>query len=64
LEFGDSLSSEEHDPLALVDRAVAAEAAGMSFALISDHVHPWIDRQGQSPFVCTVRNGVVARVAA
>ena len=24
---------------------------GFSFALISDHFHPWLDRQGHSPFV-------------
>src|SRR4029078_10064940 len=28
-----------------------AEGAGFTFALISDHFHPWIDRQGQRPFV-------------
>ena len=38
----------------LVDNAVSAEEAGFSFALISDHYHPWIDRQGQSPFVWSV----------
>jgi G6PDH family F420-dependent oxidoreductase len=33
---------------------VAAEEAGFSFALISDHYHPWTDRQGESPFVWSV----------
>jgi G6PDH family F420-dependent oxidoreductase len=31
-----------------------AEDAGFSFAGISDHFHPWIDKQGQSPFVWSV----------
>jgi coenzyme F420-dependent glucose-6-phosphate dehydrogenase len=31
-----------------------AEDRGFTFALISDHFHPWTDRQGQSPFVWTV----------
>ena len=31
-----------------------AEERGFAFALISDHFHPWTDRQGQSPFVWTV----------
>ena len=53
-EFGYKLSSEEHGPRALVENARRAEAAGFSFALISDHFHPWIDRQGQSPFVWSV----------
>jgi coenzyme F420-dependent glucose-6-phosphate dehydrogenase len=54
IEIGYSLSAEEHSPAALVRQAVAAEAAGFSFALISDHFHPWIDRQGQSAFVWSV----------
>ena len=51
VEIGYKLSSEEHPARALVDNAVLAEDAGFSFALISDHFHPWTDRQGQSPFV-------------
>lgn len=52
--LGYSLSSEEHAPGDLVRQAQCAEAAGFDFALISDHYHPWIDRQGQSPFVWCV----------
>ncbi|MFB3819863.1 MAG: TIGR03557 family F420-dependent LLM class oxidoreductase, partial [Candidatus Methylomirabilales bacterium] len=47
-------SSEEHGPGALVRFAGRAEEAGFGFAFISDHYHPWIRRQGQSPFVWTV----------
>lgn len=54
MEIGYALSSEEHPPLDLVRYAKMAEDAGFSFALISDHYHPWIDRQGQSPFVWSV----------
>ena len=53
-EFGYALSSEEHGPAELVRFAQAAESAGFEFALISDHFHPWIDKQGQSPFAWTV----------
>jgi coenzyme F420-dependent glucose-6-phosphate dehydrogenase len=49
--IGYALSSEEHPPRDLVQHAVLAEEHGFGFALISDHFHPWIDRQGQSPFV-------------
>jgi coenzyme F420-dependent glucose-6-phosphate dehydrogenase len=52
--IGYALSSEEHGPQALVANAVRAERAGFAFATISDHFHPWIDAQGQSPFVWTV----------
>src|SRR5581483_732628 len=52
--LGYKLSSEEFGPRDLVRWARRAEAAGFGFALISDHFHPWIDRQGQSPFVWSV----------
>src|SRR5262245_9766028 len=54
LEFGYQLSSEEHRPDELVRYARMAEAHGFSYATISDHFHPWIDKQGQSPFVWSV----------
>jgi len=54
MEVGYSLSSEEHAPGDLVRHARGAEEAGFGFALISDHFHPWVDRQGQSPFVWSV----------
>jgi G6PDH family F420-dependent oxidoreductase len=57
-EIGYALSSEEHRPQDLVRYAARAEEAGFSFALVSDHYHPWIDRQGQSPFVWSVLGGI------
>ena len=57
-EFGYALSSEEHGPADLVANAVAAERAGFTFALISDHFHPWIDRHPHSPFVWTVLGAI------
>ena len=57
-EFGYALSSEEHAPDVLIRNARRAEEAGFTFALISDHFHPWIDRQGQSPFVWSVIGGI------
>ena len=57
-EIGYALSSEEHRPDDLVRYARRAEEAGFAFALISDHYHPWIDRQGQSPFVWSVLGGI------
>jgi len=58
--FGYTLSSEEHDPSSLVANAQAAEAAGFDYVSISDHFHPWIDRQGHSPFVWSVIGGVAS----
>jgi G6PDH family F420-dependent oxidoreductase len=57
-ELGYALSSEEHPPNDLVRYAGAAEDAGFTFALVSDHYHPWIDRQGHSPFVWSVIGGI------
>jgi len=54
LEIGYNLSSEEHSPNDLVRNAQRAEEVGFEFALISDHYHPWLDRQGQSPFAWSV----------
>ncbi len=58
MEIGYSLSSEETTPNDLVRYAKRAEETGFSFALISDHFHPWISRQGQSPFVSCVIGGI------
>jgi coenzyme F420-dependent glucose-6-phosphate dehydrogenase len=60
MKLGYALSSEEHGPLDLVKNAQRAEQAGFSFAMISDHFHPWTDRQGQSPFVWAVLGGIAA----
>jgi coenzyme F420-dependent glucose-6-phosphate dehydrogenase len=57
-EIGYALSSEEHRPNDLVRHARLAEEAGFPFALISDHFHPWTDRQGHSPFVWSVIGGI------
>jgi coenzyme F420-dependent glucose-6-phosphate dehydrogenase len=58
VEIGYSLSSEETSPKDLVRYAKLAEDAGFTFALISDHFHPWIKRQGHSPFVWSVIGGI------
>ncbi|ELY78321.1 TIGR03557 family F420-dependent LLM class oxidoreductase [Natrinema pallidum] len=50
-EFGYTLSSEEFGPTELVEIARRAEAAGFDFCSISDHFHPWVSAQGESPFV-------------
>ena len=58
MELGYSFSSEEHSPRDVVAHAAAAEQAGFRFGLISDHYHPWIDRQGHSAFVWSVIGGI------
>src|SRR5438128_3077240 len=60
LELGYTLSSEEFPANELVRLAERAEHTGFSFALISDHYHPWTTKQGQSPFVWSVIGAIAA----
>jgi G6PDH family F420-dependent oxidoreductase len=58
--IGYTLSSEEHEPRRLVELARRAEEVGFDFASISDHFHPWVEKQGNSPFVWAVLGGVAS----
>jgi G6PDH family F420-dependent oxidoreductase len=58
VEIGYAISSEEHLPNDIVHHARLAEEAGFTYALISDHYHPWVDAQGHSPFVWSVIGGI------
>jgi G6PDH family F420-dependent oxidoreductase len=51
MRIGYFLSSEEFTPAELLAQARGAEQAGFEALWISDHYHPWVDAQGQSPFV-------------
>jgi G6PDH family F420-dependent oxidoreductase len=57
-ELGFALSSEDHPPNDLVDQAALAEQSGFTFCLVSDHYHPWITKQGHSPFVWATLGGI------
>jgi G6PDH family F420-dependent oxidoreductase len=54
MRIGYFLSCEEFGPHELVEQARLAQRAGIDRVWISDHYHPWNDRQGQSPFVWSV----------
>lgn len=56
--IGYTLSSEESGARELAAQAARAEEVGFSFAVISDHFHPWVDRQGNSPFVWAVLGAI------
>src|SRR5437764_14214773 len=64
VKFGYALSSEEHPAPRLIDFARRAEEVGFDFAMISDHYHPWLDVQGQSPFVWGVLGGIAATTSS
>ena len=58
--FGISLSSEELDPSTMVATARSAEERGIDRVWLSDHFHPWVGEQGESPFVWSVIGGIAA----
>ncbi|MGW6502330.1 LLM class F420-dependent oxidoreductase [Nonomuraea angiospora] len=60
--IGYFLSSEEHGPKELVRQSKLAERAGFDGLWISDHYHPWLDEQGQSPFVWSAIGAIAEAV--
>lgn len=52
--YGYFLMSEENEPRELVRQARLAEEAGFECLWLSDHYHPWLDEQGESPFAWSV----------
>jgi G6PDH family F420-dependent oxidoreductase len=53
-DFGYFLSSEELGPRPMVALARDVQAAGLERVWVSDHFHPWLQAQGESPFVWSV----------
>jgi len=60
MELGIAFSSEELGPNEIVRAAALAEELDFPTAWVSDHYHPWIDAQGESPFVWSVLGGIAA----
>lgn len=58
VEYGYSLMSEQSTPKELVAQAVLAEAAGFTFATLSDHYYPWLEEQGHSPYAWSVLGAI------
>jgi G6PDH family F420-dependent oxidoreductase len=58
MKFGYTLMCEQAGPAQLVRDAVAAEAAGYDFAVISDHYLPWLAEQGHAPFAWSVLGAI------
>src|SRR5829696_2077659 len=55
------LSSEEHDPRALVEHAQLAESTGFETAMLSDHLRPWVRRQGPAGHAWTTLGAIGVR---
>jgi coenzyme F420-dependent glucose-6-phosphate dehydrogenase len=54
MRFGFKLCSEERPAEGLVQDARRAEEAGFDLVAISDHFHPWLETEGESPFAWSV----------
>jgi coenzyme F420-dependent glucose-6-phosphate dehydrogenase len=48
--IGYAAMCEQFHPSELVDYSRAAEDSGFTAVMVSDHFHPWVPSQGQSPF--------------
>jgi G6PDH family F420-dependent oxidoreductase len=58
MRIGYFLSSEECSPSELLLQARLAEESGFDGLWISDHLHPWNDEQGHSPFVWSMLGAI------
>ncbi|MFG3258974.1 TIGR03557 family F420-dependent LLM class oxidoreductase [Streptomyces sp. NPDC048172] len=61
MQIGYKLATEQYGPNELIRQARKAEAAGFDFVEMSDHFHPWLDKQGHSPFTWTLFGAIAAR---
>ena len=62
--YGYTLMCEQSTPRQLVDDCSRAGAIGFDFAMISDHFHPWLESQGQSPFTWSVLGALAETTAS
>jgi G6PDH family F420-dependent oxidoreductase len=60
MRIGYFLSCEEFTPQELLEQTRLAQESGIDRLWISDHYHPWIDEQGQSPFVWSMIGAIAA----
>jgi coenzyme F420-dependent glucose-6-phosphate dehydrogenase len=58
VRLGYALSGEEHPAQELIRYGARAEQAGADFLVATDHFHPWVGRQGHSPFVWATLGGL------
>jgi G6PDH family F420-dependent oxidoreductase len=60
-QYGFTAMAEQSTPRQMIDGAVDAERAGFDFLMVSDHFHPWLESQGQSPFTWSVLGAIAER---
>jgi G6PDH family F420-dependent oxidoreductase len=62
-KYGYTVMAEQSTPRQMIDGAVRAEEAGFDFLMVSDHFHPWLSSQGESPFTWTVLGAIAERTS-
>ena len=60
--YGLKLMTELRDARTLLEHARKGQDAGLEFASISDHFHPWLPEQQHSPFAWSVLGALAARL--
>src|SRR4051812_20441494 len=58
MRIGYTLMTEQAGPRQLVGDAPRAEEAGFDLLVTSDHLFPWLDSQGHSPYAWSVLGAV------
>jgi alkanesulfonate monooxygenase SsuD/methylene tetrahydromethanopterin reductase-like flavin-dependent oxidoreductase (luciferase family) len=54
MEIGYTCMGEQRAPQGLLDDLRTAEELGFDFAVFSDHISPWLESQGHSPYAWSV----------
>ena len=60
MRIGYAVICEEHPGSAAVTNAQAAAEAGFDYVSVSDHFHPWLAEEGNSPFAWSVLGALAA----
>lgn len=62
--IGYAVMCEQFGPNELLDYSKQAEESGFTSLMVSDHFHPWVPQQGQSPFAWSLMGalGVVTKL--
>ena len=63
-KIGYAVMCEQFGPSELIDYSKAAEESGFTALMVSDHFHPWVPSQGNSPFAWALMGalGVATRL--
>lgn len=61
MQIGYKLSTESFGPDEIIRQAVRAEEVGFDFVEMSDHFHPWLDKQAHSAFTWSLYGAIAVK---